>query len=254
MAISTAIDWLFENEDYGIILEDDCLPTLEFFEFTTKRLFEHKDEPRIMHISGSSYFIKEPVDSSSYYYSRIPNVWGWATWERAWNSMQLIDSNLDMNLTSVKVHKYFNNKKISKWFLRYVEEAKSPNSSAWSTSWTLSIINNQGICIAPMGNLVENIGFRDSATHSTSASFRRYEEFQFGKGSNLPSPRNLEVNEELDRLRFKTIQITDPNEFFSRKIKIVLLRHAYRALPNLVKEKVKLLLRKNLRLKDFFMK
>jgi len=254
MAISSAIDWLFENEDYGIILEDDCLPTPEFFEFTTKRLFEHRDEPRIMHISGSSYFMKEPGGSNSYYYSRLPNVWGWATWKRAWKNMQLIDSNLDVNLTSNKVHEYFKNKKISNWFLRYVKEAKSPNSSVWSTSWTLSIINNQGICISPMGNLVKNIGFHDSATHSTSASFRRYEEFKFGEVSDLPSPKNLEVNEEYDRLRFKTIQKTDPNEFISRKIKLVFLRCIYTILPNLLKQKVKLLLHQNSKLRDFFMK
>jgi hypothetical protein len=254
MAISSAIDWLFESEDYAIILEDDCLPTPEFFEFTAKRLIEYKDESQIMHISGSSYFMSEPEVDTSFYYSRIPNVWGWATWKRAWKEMQLIDSNLDMSVTSVEVHKYFNNKKISKWFLRYVEEAKSPNSSVWSISWALSIVNNQGICIAPMENLVENIGFRDSATHSTSASFRRYEEFKFGKSSNLPCPKSLEVNEELDRLRFKTIQKTDPNQFFSRRIKLKFLRYAYRALPNLVKEKAKLLLGQNLKLKNFFIK
>ena len=254
MAISTAIDWLFENEDYGIILEDDCLPTPAFFEFTAKRLMEHKDEPQIMHISGSSYFMKEPDDKSSYYFSRIPNVWGWATWKRAWNNMQLIDSNLDMSLTSVTVHKYFNNKKISKWFLRYVEEAKSPNSSVWSTSWTLSIINNEGICIAPLGNLVENIGFRDSATHSTGTSFRRYEEFKFGEDSNLPSPKTLEVNEELDRMRFKIIEKTDPNEFLSRKIKLMFLISTYKILPKFVKQKGKLLLSKHSTLSDFFMK
>ncbi len=254
MAISSAIDWLFESEDYGIILEDDCLPTPDFFEFAATRLAEHKDDPQIMHISGSSYFMSDLDEKTSFYYSRLPNVWGWATWKRAWKEMQLIDSNLDLNVTSLKVHEYFNNKKMSKWFLRYVEEAMSPNSSVWSISWALSIINNQGISIAPMGNLVENIGFRDSATHSTSASFRRYEEFEFGKGSNLPGPESVKVNEELDRLRFKTIQKTDPNQFFSRKLKLKFLHYAYRALPNLVKEKVKPLLGKNLRLKNFFMK
>ena len=33
LAVSGAIDWLFENEDMGIILEDDCLQTNSFFKF-----------------------------------------------------------------------------------------------------------------------------------------------------------------------------------------------------------------------------
>ena len=254
IGVTTAINWFFSNYEFGIILEDDCLPTPEFFEFAASRLIEHKDDYRIMHISGSSYFLKLPNKETSFYYSRIPSVWGWATWKRAWNSMQLIDSNLDMNIASVKIFDYFNNKKISKWFLRYVKEAMGPKSSVWSTSWTLSIIYNGGICISPIGNLVENIGFRDSGTHSTRASFRKYEQFKFGEGTNLPSPNTFEVNEELDRLRFKTIEKTDPNEFLSRKIKLLFLESAYKILPKYVKQKGKLLLRKHSRLSDFFMK
>ena len=33
MAVSGAIDWFFQNEEMGIILEDDCLPSQSFFGF-----------------------------------------------------------------------------------------------------------------------------------------------------------------------------------------------------------------------------
>jgi len=32
-SISGAIDWFFENEEMGIVLEDDCLPSQSFFLF-----------------------------------------------------------------------------------------------------------------------------------------------------------------------------------------------------------------------------
>ena len=32
-ACSSAIDWFFENEEMGIVLEDDCLPNYSFFYF-----------------------------------------------------------------------------------------------------------------------------------------------------------------------------------------------------------------------------
>ena len=32
-AVSSAISWFFENEEMGIILEDDCLPSQSFFGF-----------------------------------------------------------------------------------------------------------------------------------------------------------------------------------------------------------------------------
>ena len=37
---ATAIDWLFENEEMGIILEDDCYPAPGFFRFVTEMLFD----------------------------------------------------------------------------------------------------------------------------------------------------------------------------------------------------------------------
>lgn len=35
IGISSSIDWFFENEEEGIILEDDCLPNSSFFEFVS---------------------------------------------------------------------------------------------------------------------------------------------------------------------------------------------------------------------------
>src|SRR5277367_265131 len=32
-AVSSAITWFFENEEMGIILEDDCMPAQSFFPF-----------------------------------------------------------------------------------------------------------------------------------------------------------------------------------------------------------------------------
>ena len=41
--MSTAISWFFEQEERGIILEDDCVPNLDFFTFceTYFQLFEN---------------------------------------------------------------------------------------------------------------------------------------------------------------------------------------------------------------------
>ena len=45
--VSSAIDWLFSNEDRGIILEDDCVPDLNFFIFCDELLERYKDDNRI---------------------------------------------------------------------------------------------------------------------------------------------------------------------------------------------------------------
>ena len=45
-AVSGAISWLFENEEMGIILEDDCLPHLDFFPYCKELLEKYKDDVR----------------------------------------------------------------------------------------------------------------------------------------------------------------------------------------------------------------
>ncbi|MFP4332877.1 MAG: hypothetical protein ACLFQJ_06210, partial [Campylobacterales bacterium] len=52
IAVSSAITWFFENEEMGIILEDDCLPSQSFFWFCEELLERYKDDMRIMMVSG----------------------------------------------------------------------------------------------------------------------------------------------------------------------------------------------------------
>jgi len=51
-AVSSAIDWFFEHEESGIILEDDCLPDPSFFRFCEEMLVKYDTDERIMHVTG----------------------------------------------------------------------------------------------------------------------------------------------------------------------------------------------------------
>ncbi len=54
-AVSGAIDWFFKNVEQGIILEDDYLPSKDFFIFCKKLLDRYKDKEKIMIISGNNF-------------------------------------------------------------------------------------------------------------------------------------------------------------------------------------------------------
>src|SRR5271169_304080 len=90
-AVASAIDWFFESEEEGIVLEDDCLPSLDFFRFCTELLERYRTDTRVMAICGSSYVNPGSNHTASYYFSYYADVWGWATWRRAW---QLYDRDL----------------------------------------------------------------------------------------------------------------------------------------------------------------
>ena len=88
--IISGLNSLFDQFDDAIILEDDCVPSIDFFEFCTYAINKYRNDSLCMHISGSRPYSINIKDS--YYYSRLPRIWGWATWKRAWEKY-------DVNMT-----------------------------------------------------------------------------------------------------------------------------------------------------------
>ena len=98
-AVSKAINWFFDNEEMGIILEDDCLPNLNFFLFCEELLNKYKNEKEIGMISGNNFFEDKKIKNS--YIFSYGNIWGWASWKRAWQ-------NYDVNIRRWKNQKVKN--------------------------------------------------------------------------------------------------------------------------------------------------
>ena len=74
-AVNGAINWLFDNEETGIILEDDCLPSHSFFQFCEELLEKYKLDTRIMCISGDNFSQDRFDFNFSYLFSGVPLIW-----------------------------------------------------------------------------------------------------------------------------------------------------------------------------------
>lgn len=163
-AVSEGITWFFEHVEQGIILEDDCLPEKSFFFFCQEMLEKYKLNENIMHISGTNFLEKKIKIIDSYYFSKYPHIWGWATWKRAWRKYQFILPNYDKNdlIDYFKLYE-FSTKQIKYWLKAYFDVKKI---DTWDYQWMFSIWLNEGVSITPTENLVINIGFGDNATHT----------------------------------------------------------------------------------------
>lgn len=225
--VSSAISWFFQNEEQGIILEDDCLPTQAFFKFCDEMLEKYKDNNLIMQISGSNYVNQQaPVNNElSYYVSTLNDIWGWATWKRAWLKYSLKLKNYDEFKKNQTMKKYFKNNEIATWMNEYIESCDLPVSKVWSTQWTYCMIQNDGYTIAPTLNLVQNVGIAGPGTNNSDVlleyqSIKAVELKQF----NLKHPEKLKIRYDLDKIRFKLIRKTDPQASAWRRLRIKLSR------------------------------
>jgi hypothetical protein len=166
--ISAGITWAFALVDRAVILEDDCIPSVSFFDYCTELLDRYENDERVMMISGNNFLFGHVETADSYYFSRYPHVWGWATWRRAW-------AQYDVNMTrwpEIRDKKLFD-QYAQKTSERYYWEAIFQHTydgkiDTWAYPWVYSIWANSGLCIAPAQNLVQNIGFHADATHTKS--------------------------------------------------------------------------------------
>lgn len=167
----TAINWLFEHEEYGIILEDDCLPDLSFFLFCEELLKYYEKDCRVMQISGSNFFSNRHDTgkaTSSYFFSSIGSTWGWATWRRAWKKYDYYVRDFPEIKSTGLLKGFFYNKEDTHYVLNMIQKANEQEKSVtwWDYQWDLAKHLNSGLSIVPVKNLIKNIGFSSDATHT----------------------------------------------------------------------------------------
>jgi len=75
----------------------------------------------------------------------------------------------------------------------------------WDYVWQLAILLHNGLCIFPMRNLVQNIGFGKKATHTKRITFHTLIKAQ-PLSFPLIHPKKISVDPLFDRLIAKTYQ------------------------------------------------
>jgi hypothetical protein len=158
-AISSAIDWFFEHEEAGIILEDDCLPSNSFFYYCSELLKRYKNDDNIMIVSGFNELGEFSSNKADYFFTKSAGIWGWATWKRAWkhydfnipgwgNSeiqtkcLKLLYCDSDRYEMKVNMDRLYN---------------KDPHFSSWDYQWWFCRLVNEGLGIVPTKNLIKNM-------------------------------------------------------------------------------------------------
>ena len=196
-AVSSAVNWFFEQEEEGIILEDDCLPSSDFFSFCKAMLHTYRHDSRIGHICGSNFQLGQKRGDGSYYFSRIPHVWGWASWRRAWKGYDVNISTFPEFKSSRLMEGIPAFSEFSEQWLNTFERVYKDNFDTWDYQYTYHHLVNNRLAIIPNSNLIKNIGFDEQATHT-----HRLEDYHadtpFGEMKNILQPSFVLADEQAD--------------------------------------------------------
>lgn len=171
MAVSSALDWFFENESEGIIIEDDVIVDESFIGFAKELLERHRDDATVGSISACSYNSRLHA-GTAYDFSSFVHVWGWASWRRVWN---LYSSDLSkVNLTSLEksLDKYAVSmgSDFKGFWMKKFKEMKECKIDTWDYQLQLLFLEKGLLSCTPTEPMSSNIGFGSKATHTFSIS------------------------------------------------------------------------------------
>jgi hypothetical protein len=165
--VASGITNAFKRVEEAIILEDDCLPDPTFFPFCEELLVRYRNQLQVGQIAGCSFQGSSGMSSSaSYYFSRYPHCWGWATWRRAWQYYDFDMTEWKRNSDRKWLRQVIENRSELRWWTFNFSMTLGGRIDTWDFRWTLAFFRNRLLNAIPYRNLVSNIGFGPDATHT----------------------------------------------------------------------------------------
>lgn len=200
-SVSKALKWFFEYEESGIILEDDCLPHIDFFYFCEDLLLKYRNNENVMAITGNNFLNGRKFNDKSYFFSSNHHCWGWASWRRV---IDLYDKDMNFWPTWKKSNDFKNkisDKNEQKYWTKIFNANYYNEIDSWAYPFQACLKKNAGLTITPNVNLVSNIGFGDAATHTkdTNSNLNNMPVFPI---KNIFHPDEIKQNKLADKYLF----------------------------------------------------
>jgi len=166
--VSSALDWFFSQELRGIVLEDDCLPGPSFFRFCDELLERYEADRRVFAVQGT-FFGARRAPSSSYLFSRMFHMWGWASWADRWKSVRIDELDVAGIRRSLLDDRWLGSSYwIRNYWLDVVRRQAGGTIDSWGYPAMFHCFARQLLNVTPAKNLVLNIGVGPSATRTAA--------------------------------------------------------------------------------------
>lgn len=169
--IVSGVDWVFQQEESAIFLEDDIIPDPSFFPYCEALLNHYRDDERIMVITGGNPLSGRVPCPDSYLFSRYFHTWGLAMWRRTWKLYDVRMTQWPTLRKEKAINGLYAQEYMRKWMTRLFDSTYDGRTSTWDIQLFFTCLFNNGLSIVPSRNLISNIGFE--GIHTSSATGRQ---------------------------------------------------------------------------------
>ena len=227
--VVTGLDRVFSEVESAIILEDDCVADDSFFAFCDDMLERYADNEMVGTVSGNNFLRGRFVSEHSYFFSPDVRIWGWATWRRVWQdfSREGLTHEWSQDEAS-RVLEGFPSPSRRRALVSMARDSHKVNS--WALPFVLHAQRRKHLSVVPEVNLVTNIGFGSSSTHTRFESFtdeiptRRLEFPLRHPDVVVRNDEAGKIENSLHRKIWVTFPLLHPLSFLGRVIRYVFAR------------------------------
>ena len=157
----TALDQVFSEIPWAVILEDDCHVDSSFFPFAEWALEHFAEDKSIGSISAHN---PAPWPLPFCRLSQVPRIWGWATWADRWTSNRRLPPRAFRGEPELAATVNLIKGRSSRYLIRRLTREQIA-SRTWDVEFALNEVQLQRYCLLPPVNLVSNIGNVVPGTH-----------------------------------------------------------------------------------------
>lgn len=212
----SGLDWVFTQVDRIIFLEDDNLPHPDFFNFCENLLQRYLNDQRVSIISGSNFQNGILRGNASYYFSKYPHNWGWATWKRTWDNYDQYIKFWPKWRESIDFKKKFPKKLERKFWKKIFDQSYSGKINSWGYPLFACMMKKGMLTATPNYNLISNIGFGQDSTHTKDLK-SPLSNLNLSSINNLTHPQKIEVDYDADNYDFDN-NFFEKNSLFPRNL------------------------------------
>ena len=162
-SIVSGVDYVFQECDAVIVLEDDCVPNHGFLTFMTECLHKYQDTDEVYSVSGFAFPVDVEGNGTDAYFLRRISSWGWGTWKDRWACFER-----DYRIWGRLMKDPELAEQLHIWgadLQNYLRGNIDGTYNSWAAFWALTVIERKGYCLSPYKSLLTNIGLDGTGVH-----------------------------------------------------------------------------------------
>lgn len=200
VSLISACDEILSTEDQLIILEDDCLPSEDFWRFSKEAFLAMKVDKTIGLFCGSQ-FAPYSIRKNKWVLSTYPHHWGWGITSLKWSQIrEHLVSDSKLRSTSKLPGITFSERQ---YWNAGCKRALKGRTDVWDTLFVREMFRLGLKALLPPNNLIFNVGVEEFAIHVGGGN--KWTEYSLGKfTTQLEAPQvNLDIDDWIRRKYFK---------------------------------------------------